>query len=421
MKKKAQIIGMDLVMGVSIFLIAISVFFVMIRDSNTLISDKSINDVANYIMSNVENVPTTCSNCDFLEGSKFIKFNFGLFAGTGYAEKKSYILGDVDKLGFKEMIFCIYVKDYEGKIITYTGNNTIELSSGKNCNSEGEINKEDVNLKYIFYLMQTIKFDSKTHKRYYLSKYQTLNIPLPPIKTQEAIVSLLEKAEKAKELRNEADELSKDYLKSVFVDMFGNPVKNPKKFKVEELIKLCDLKSGGTPSRKEKEFFCGDIPWITTVALGKKHISSNDARDFITNDAVEKSATKIIPKGSIMVGIRVGVGKTSINLCDMCTSQDIISLVNIDQRLNKEFFLQIFKYYESYFENKKRGATIQGITSNILKELMIPLPPIELQNKFAEIVKQVETMKEHQKESKEQIDDLFNALMQKAFKGELKC
>ena len=147
MKKKAQIIGMDLVMGVSIFLIAISVFFVMIRDSNTLISDKSINDVANYIMSNVENVPTTCSNCDFLEGSKFIKFNFGLFAGTGYAEKKSYILGDVDKLGFKEMIFCIYVKDYEGKIITYTGNNTIELSSGKNCNSEGEINKEDVNLK----------------------------------------------------------------------------------------------------------------------------------------------------------------------------------------------------------------------------------------------------------------------------------
>ena len=56
-----------------------------------------------------------------------------------------------------------------------------------------------------------------------------------------------------------------------------------------------------------------------------------------------------------------------------------------------------------------------------LEKIKIPLPPIELQNKFAEIVKQVESMKEHQKESKEQIDDLFNALMQKAFKGELKC
>jgi type I restriction enzyme, S subunit len=282
------------------------------------------------------------------------------------------------------------------------------------------IPKKGINPKYFYYFLKNLKIPNHGYSRHY-KFLKEAKIVYPPLKTQEAIVSLLEKAEKAKELRNEADELSKDYLKSVFVDMFGNPVKNPKKFKVEELIKLCDLKSGGTPSRKEKEFFCGDIPWITTVALGKKHISSNDARDFITNDAVEKSATKIIPKGSIMVGIRVGVGKTSINLCDMCTSQDIISLVNIDQRLNKEFFLQIFKYYESYFENKKRGATIQGITSNILKELMIPLPPIELQNKFAEIVKQVETMKEHQKESKEQIDDLFNALMQKAFKGELKC
>ena len=64
---------------------------------------------------------------------------------------------------------------------------------------------------------------------------------------------------------------------------------------------------------------------------------------------------------------------------------------------------------------------VDGKSALIIKNLKIPLPPIELQNKFAEIVKQVESMKEHQKESKEQIDNLFNALMQKAFKGELKC
>ena len=56
-----------------------------------------------------------------------------------------------------------------------------------------------------------------------------------------------------------------------------------------------------------------------------------------------------------------------------------------------------------------------------LRTLEIPLPPIELQNKFASIVNQVEKLKEQQKQSKEKLDNLFNALMQKAFNGELKC
>ena len=64
-------------------------------------------------------------------------------------------------------------------------------------------------------------------------------------------------------------------------------------------------------------------------------------------------------------------------------------------------------------------TSIPQLTVPMLKGYKIPLPPIELQNKFASIVKEVESMKEQQKFSKEQIDKLFNALMQKAFKGEL--
>ena len=251
---------------------------------------------------------------------------------------------------------------------------------------------------------------------------QTMRISYPKnIETQKKIVSILEKAENAKELRKEADELSKDYLKSVFVDMFGDPIKNNKKYPSDKLVNICNLKSGGTPSRKEPKFFQGKIPWITTVSLGQKYISDKDAVEHITEEAIKKSATKIIPKNSIMVGVRVGVGKASINECEMCTNQDIASLVDIDKSMNVEFLLEVFRYYEKHFESQMRGATIKGITSGTLKELEIIKPPIELQNKFASIVKQVEQMKEHQKESKQELDNLFNALMQKAFKGELKC
>ena len=70
---------------------------------------------------------------------------------------------------------------------------------------------------------------------------------------------------------------------------------------------------------------------------------------------------------------------------------------------------------------KARGASYPAVTNNDILNLKIPVPPIELQNQFAEIVQQVEIIKKYQNQSKEELDNLFNNLMQKAFKGELIC
>jgi restriction endonuclease S subunit len=262
--------------------------------------------------------------------------------------------------------------------------------------------RKDVNLKYIFYLMQTIKFDSKTHKRYYLSKYQNLNIPLPPIETQEAIVSLLEKAEKAKELRNEADELSKDYLKSVFVDMFERG-----KFKEVEIKDVC-----------ENLFAGGDVPKNNF----SKEKTDNYTVPIYSNGIAEKSIygytdLKKVEKDSVTISARGTIGNPTVRKAPF---YPIIRLI-VATPNNKIIKLDYLRFAISLFKFNKGGAAIPQLTIPMIKSKKIPLPTIELQNKFAEIVKQVESMKEHQKESREQIDDLFNALMQKAFKGELKC
>ena len=267
--------------------------------------------------------------------------------------------------------------------------------------------RKDVSLKYIFYLMQTIKFDSKTHKRYYLSKYQNLNIPLPPIETQEAIVSLLEKAEKAKELRDEADELSKDYLKSVFVDMFEKKGMNE-----IELDKVTEITMGQSPpgnsyneKREGTPFFQGKSEFTEKYPVVKKWTTK---------------PTKMAKPNSVLMSVRAPVG--SVNLCniDCCIGRGLAS-ISPTASMTLEFLYSLLQAMEDKIANLGSGSTFKAITSKNLRELKIPLPPIELQNKFAEIVKQVESMKEHQKESKDQIDNLFNALMQKAFKGELKC
>ena len=161
-----------------------------------------------------------------------------------------------------------------------------------------------------------------------------------------------------------------------------------KKVTIGELGKT---QSGGTPSSKHPEFFNGSIPWIGTTALNGKFLGKNDAVKLITEEAVAKSATKIVPEKSIMVGIRVGVGKVASNAVPMCTSQDIVSIVGIDEASwNKEYISLALQYKAPLLAAQAQGATIAGITSKTLKAIEIPAIPINEQNRVVDILRKLE-------------------------------
>ena len=139
--------------------------------------------------------------------------------------------------------------------------------------------------------------------------------------------------------------------------------------------------SGGTPSSKHPEYFEGDIPWIGTTALRGGVLNKADAVKLITADAIAHSATKLVPAGSLMVGIRVGVGKVGINAIPMCTSQDIVSIIGIDDEdWNKEYVSLALQFKAPLLAAKAQGATITGITSKTLKSMTIPVRSLSEQN-----------------------------------------
>ena len=176
--------------------------------------------------------------------------------------------------------------------------------------------------------------------------------------------------------------------------MFGNVITNSRNWETIKLKDICLLKSGGTPTRSKPEYFDGDIPWITTVALGKNLIDENDAIEYITEEAVNNSATKLINANSLLFGMRVGVGKISVNTVPMCTNQDIMAITEIDtNKYNLIFLKKIIESYSEYFNNQKRGATIQGIKSETLKEITIPIISSDMQNQFVDFVKQTDKLK----------------------------
>ena len=173
---------------------------------------------------------------------------------------------------------------------------------------------------------------------------------------------------------------------------------------------ICKFQSGGTPSKSEAEYYNGGIPWITTVALNGSTISEKDAVEWITEKAIMKSAAKIVPANSIMVGTRVGVGKVAINSVPMSTSQDVISLLEIDEaRWSKAYICKFILAKGTYLNSQARGATIKGIKIDTLAQLQLPEIPLDEQAKIAGIIDKIDDMIVLRKEQLAKLDELVKA------------
>lgn len=186
-----------------------------------------------------------------------------------------------------------------------------------------------------------------------------------------------------------------------------------------KLGNICSFQSGGTPAKGKPEYFNGTIPWITTTALNGSNINENDAIDWITERAIEETAAKIVPAYSIMVGTRVGVGKVAVNTVDMSTSQDIISLLNINERVwSKEFLCKYLQAKSSYLNSQARGATIKGIKIDVLAGLEVPTLEYSQQQHISNTLDKVLSIIKSRQRELQKLDCLVKARFVEMFGDE---
>ena len=327
---------------------------------------------------------------------------------------KSFILGYTDeKKGIYNKLPVIIFDDFTvaSKYVTFpfkVKSSAMKLLTPKT---------KEVNLKYIFWLMQTIKVNSVSHKRYYLSKYQHIKIPLPPLSTQQKIVSILEKAEQTKEMRKEANELTKDFLKAVFMEMFGDK-KKFEKVKIEEVIIETENEN---PERDYPDKF---FEYVDISSIDNRQGRIINSTKVLGKEAPSRAKQKIKFNDLLISTVRPNLNSVALVPKELdqqiCSTGFCVLRVDIKKALS-EYLYQISrssKFIESMSKIAK-GASYPAVSDKDILSYEISLPPLPLQQKFASIVKEVEIMKEQQKHLKEQTDNLFNVLMQKAFKGEL--
>ena len=155
------------------------------------------------------------------------------------------------------------------------------------------------------------------------------------------------------------------------------------KYNSQTLLSLCrSVIGGGTPSTLNKEFWIGDIPWITSADIDDN--CKITIRKYISEDGLANSTSNIIPKGNVIAVSRVGLGKIAVNKVDVAISQDLQGFIIDTDKILPSFFVAMYSKLSDKIKDKARGTTIKGITKEELVNFAIPVPPLEVQKQIVD-------------------------------------
>jgi type I restriction enzyme, S subunit len=285
-----------------------------------------------------------------------------------------------------------------------------------------------LDLYYLFYFLKSksnfieSKGKGATVKGITVNLISNLEVPILPLTLQKKIASVLRKAQALINKRKAQIEALDQLTQSVFLEMFGDPVKNSLGFKTEPLHELCvHIFGGGTPSKSNPEYYIGNIPWVTPKDM--KDIVINDSIDHINEDAIANSSAKLIPPNSLLMVIRSGILKKklpiAINTREVTVNQDMKAFVVDKNKITVEYLLYFFEFYQKVLLNRVRSVTADNLDFQQIKEILVPVPPINKQKEFSNIFYKVLAEKNKCLQQLNELENNFNSLMQRAFKGEL--
>ena len=251
------------------------------------------------------------------------------------------------------------------------------------------------------------------------STLERLQIPLPPLPVQKRIAAILDAADALRAKRRESIQQLDSLVQATFLEMFGDPVTNPKGWPMCSLGTLGEWRTGGTPSRAQQGYFTGDVPWFSSGELNSMHLGS-DSREQITEVAVRDSATKWISVGALMLGMYdTAALKASISTVKCTCNQAVAFSSLLADRSAALYVYAAITVGREHFRRLQRGVRQKNLNLAMIRAISIPLPPLSRQTRFASIVESIEQQKARLKAHLAELDTLFASLQSRAFNGEL--
>jgi type I restriction enzyme S subunit len=249
---------------------------------------------------------------------------------------------------------------------------------------------------------------------------EELELPIPPLDVQERIVLILDEADQLRRLRVKVDRSTNDLIPSLFQDTFGvsSPVVDSSNGPF--LKDVCRVVTGNTPPRGEEGLYGDFVEWVKTDDIDVDRGYVRSAKEKLSRTGAVRG--RIVQRGSVLVTCIAGslerIGDAAIVDREVAINQQINALVP-NEDVESTFLWQLVQSLKKLIQSRATGVMTRIITKSGLECIPVVLQSAELQREFAQRATEIRSMQDKQVASRQCLDDLFQSLLHRAFKGEL--
>ena len=272
-------------------------------------------------------------------------------------------------------------------------------------------------LKYVYFSGATRAMQSNTTGLHNLdfTKYKSLLIPIAPLSDQQQIVAELDCLNEMIAVKQEQLKEFDKLAQSIFYDMFGDPVSNEKGWQTYNLGDLGVLARGVSKHRPRNapELLGGTMPLIQTGDVANAEMYIKNYASTYSDLGVAQS--KVWDAGTLCITIAATIGKCAILSFEACFPDSVVGFLAECSKTNNIYMYFIFKRLQKILEMNAPAVAQKNINLAVLNALQIPLPPLELQQQFADKISAIEAQKELVKQSIAETQKLLDYTMDKYF------
>ncbi|MGC4058626.1 MAG: restriction endonuclease subunit S [Chitinophagaceae bacterium] len=364
--------------------------------------EKSIDENGKYIVVNSKFISS--------EGKSFKRTNeqmFPLYKGdivmvmsdvpNGKALAKCFIIDKDDTYSLNQRICCIRSKEFDTKYLYYQLNRHEHFLAFNNGENQTNLRKDDI---------------------------LACHLIKPSIEEQKRLVNQIDHAFNV--LKRAGSNVNINILNSL--ELYDGVIskylkETTENFGVKQLGEIAEIVNGGTPDTKVKEFWDGEILWITPKDMGKlESIYVGDTERKITDKGLKNSSAKLLPINSVILSSRAPIGHLAINIKPISTNQGCKGIVP-NKNLDSLFLYYFLKHSVELLNELGTGTTFKELSGSKLATVSVPFPPLEEQQRLVTIFSNLEnftkslTVKYNQKI--EIIEQLKSGILKGTFENEL--
>jgi type I restriction enzyme, S subunit len=272
--------------------------------------------------------------------------------------------------------------------------------------------------KYLYHYLLAQQIPEAGYSRHF--KYlKRLNVVLPPIDEQRRIAAILDQAEALRAKRRQALAKLDTLTQSLFLEMFGDPLRNTQGLTLRRVDSICRIVRGSSPRPQgDPRYYGGPIPRLMVADLTRDGWFVTPRIDSLTEMGAELS--RPVPAGTVVMAVSGNVGLVSILKVNACIHDGFVGFTYLNETVvEPRYLVTLLHLLKVTHEQRKAGAIFQNLTTTDIKAMRIPVPALELQRSFVAQLGALDKTASYIKHSRDRLIHLSSSLQSGAFRGEL--